>query len=410
MNSDTSTVHAAGRIPGPRRGRSHDSPRSPWPAVVALSLGVFALVTAEFLPASLLPRLAADLSISEGLAGQAVTATALAGIVAAPTVGALFAKTDRRILLAGLLAAAIVSNVLVAVAGAFWTVLLARLLLGVALAGFWGLAPAVTARLVAPEHLGRAITVSNAGMPLATVTAVPVGTFLGEAWGWRPVFWLAAAATALALVAVLALVPRVNPADGAASPGFRALGDALRSKVLVAGLVGILLLVAGHFIAFTYVRPALERIPDVGAGQIATVLTVFGLAAVLGNLVVGPASDRRLPVVLVAWPVLLTVGIAGMAAGTGEFAFVVIAAALWGFAFGGVPTMTITWIARTVPDRVEQGASLTTAVFQLAIAVSAALGGLLVDGAGVALAYAVGAVAAIVGGTVLRTSLRFGPR
>lgn len=377
--------------------------------MAALSLGVFALVTAEFLPASLLPRLAADLGISEGLAGQAVTATALAGIVAAPTVGALFAKTDRRVLLAGLLAAAIVSNVLVAVAGAFWTVLLARVLLGIALAGFWGLAPAVTARLVAPQHLGRAVTVSNAGMPLATVTAVPVGTFLGEAWGWRPVFWLAAAATALALVAVLALVPRVRPAVGADSPGFAALGEALRSKVLVAGLIGIALLVAGHFIAFTYVRPALERIPDVGAGQIATVLTVFGVAAVLGNLVVGPAADRRLPFVLVLWPVLLTVGVAGVAAGTSEFALVVVAAALWGFAFGGVPTMTITWIARTVPDRVEQGASLTTGVFQLAIAVAAALGGFLVDGIGVAFAYTVGAVAAIVGGTVLRTSLRFGP-
>ncbi|PRY13608.1 MFS transporter [Kineococcus rhizosphaerae] len=405
MNSDTpvTTRRGAGRIPRPRSsGRT--APRSPWPAVVALGVGVFALVTAEFLPASLLPRIAADLGISEGLAGQAVTATALAGIVAAPTVGALFPRADRRRLLAALLAAAVVSNALVALSGAFWTILLARLLLGVALAGFWGLAPAVTARLAPPDKVGRAVMVSNAGMPLATVTAVPVGTFLGEAWGWRPVFWLATAITVVALVVVWFAVPRVAPAEGAAAPGLSSLVGALRSKVLVAGLVGVGFLAGGHFTAFTYVRPALQRLPEVSTGQIATVLTVLGVASVLGNLAAGPTADRRLPLALVLWPALLAVGVVGVVAGVGPFAVVVVAAALWGFAFGGIPTIVISWLARTVPDRVEQGAGLTTSMFQVAIAVAAGVGGLLVDGAGVTTAYAVGAVAAILGGTVLRAS------
>ena len=140
-------------LPAPRRPRRPRRPASPtgptgtgtgvrggtpWGAVVALGVGIFALVTAEFLPASLLPRMAADLGVTEGVAGQAVTATALMGVVAAPTVGLLFPRLDRKHLLAGLLVLAAVSDVLVALAPHFWVVLVSRLLLGIALAGFWG--------------------------------------------------------------------------------------------------------------------------------------------------------------------------------------------------------------------------------------------------------------------------------
>ena len=256
----------------------------------------------------------------------------------------------------------------------------------------------MTARLAAPAQLGRAMMVVNAGMPLATVTAVPVGTFLGESWGWRPVFWLATGATVAALVLLLLLVPRSAPTS---APSLRSLGETLRSPVLLTGLVGIVFVAGGHFTAFTYIRPAVERNPQITGGEVAMLLSVLGVASVLGNLAAGPAADRRLRPALLAGPLLIAAGTASVVLFSGQFAAVVVAVGLWGFAFGAIPTLVQTWLARTAPDRVEQGSGLVTAMFQVAIAAGASVGGLLTDSFDVQVTYLVGAGAAVVGGVLL---------
>ena len=166
--------------------------------MAALGLGGFVVVTAEFLPASVLSLIAADLGISEGLAGQAVTATAIMGIFAAPTLAALVPTLDRRLLLAALSGLALVSNVVVALTPSFPLLVASRLLLGVAIAGFWSMSLAAVAQLAPPDRLGRAMTAVNMGVSLATVAAVPLGSYVGDALGWRPVFWMAAGAAAVA--------------------------------------------------------------------------------------------------------------------------------------------------------------------------------------------------------------------
>jgi DHA1 family purine ribonucleoside efflux pump-like MFS transporter len=145
-----------------------------WAGVVSLSLGIFALVLAEFLPVSLLPLIAEDLGVSVGSAGQSVTVTAAAGL-AALLVPVALPRADRRRVMIGLTALAVTSSLLVAVAPNLPVVLAARLLPGVALGGFWALAMAMAANLVPADHLGRALTVVNSG-----VAAVPLGAWLGE--------------------------------------------------------------------------------------------------------------------------------------------------------------------------------------------------------------------------------------
>src|SRR5688572_30058868 len=130
-----------GSLPAPAR----------WPAVASLALGVFGLVTAEFLPASLLTAMASDLSITEGVAGQTVTATALLGAIAAPSIPLLTRRIDRKHVMVLLTLLLVLSNALAATADSLWTLLVARVLLGVALGGFWSMAAALAMRLV-PEH------------------------------------------------------------------------------------------------------------------------------------------------------------------------------------------------------------------------------------------------------------------
>ncbi|WP_344075910.1 MFS transporter [Luedemannella helvata] len=385
-------------VPAARAAGRH---RSPWLAVAALSVGIYALVMAEFLPASLLSPIAADMGVSEGTAGQAVTATAITGIIAAPTVGILVPRLDRRYLLASLTLLAIVSNAIVAVAPSYPVLLAARLLLGVAIAGFWAMALAVVGHLVPAGRMGRATMSINLGMSLATVTAVPVGTYLGEVLGWRPVFWLAVVVAFVALSLQLLWLPPVAPSG--ATP-LRTLIDTARTRTMQLGLLAVLLVAGGHFAAFTYVRPAAERVPAITAPQLALLLTVFGVATFGGNLVAGWLADRRLRLILLLSPLLIGVATIGVAVLSSSYALIALSVGLWGLAFGGIPSVVMTWVSRVEPDRLEPAGGLITGMFQVAIAVGAAAGGLLLDAFDIQVALLVAGVAAAAGGVVFASA------
>jgi predicted MFS family arabinose efflux permease len=373
-----------------------------WGGVASLGLGVFALVMAEFLPASLLPRIAADLGVTAGTAGQSVTATAIAAALAGLFLTVVLPRADRRRVMIALTALAIVSNLLVAVAPNYPVLLASRLLLGLAIGGFWSLSVAMSAQLVSPERLGRAMTVINTGVSVATVAAIPLGTWLGELWGWRSVFVLGAAVSVVALVVQVITLPSI--AAGSAT-GLRALGATLRSGILLLGLLATALIAGGQFTSFTYVRPAMEGIAGVDAGGLALLLIVYGLAGFFGNLVSGPLADRRLRLSVLLYPVLMGIGlivivVAG-ATPVGMFA----GFAVWGFGFGGVPTVVQTWSARTEPEKLEQVGGLVVTTFQISIATGAIVGGLLIDGVAAAAPLAVGGTLAALGGLLL-ASLR----
>lgn len=372
-----------------------------WLAVVSLGLGIFTLVASEFLPASLLSPIAADLGITEGVAGQLVTATSIIGIIGGPLVVSSLPRLDRRWVMAGLTTLAIASNVLVAIAPVFGLMLAARLLLGMSIAGFWAMSLAVTAQLVPADRLGRAMTIVNTGVSLATIAAVPAGAYFGELLGWRAVFLLAAGAGVLTLAAQLTTLPSVPPSG---APGFRSLVQTALTPVVALGVLAIVLIAGGHFMGFTYLRPAFETIDGLTPALLAVLLMVFGVASFLGNLLAGPLADRRLRVLVLAAPVAIGLGTALLAiAGSGlVMAFVTVF--VWGIGFGAVPTMVQTWVAHVAPERLESAGGLIVAAFQIAITIGAGVGGLLVDSVGVQVALIAGGIAAVLGGVALSSA------
>ncbi|GAA1769073.1 MFS transporter [Agromyces humatus] len=377
--------------------------RASWPAVVALGLGIFTLVTSEFLPASLLSPIAAELAITEGTAGQLVTATSLIGIVAGPLVVSSLPRLDRRWVMAGLTSLAIISNVLVAVAPTFGLMLASRLLLGLALSGFWAMSLAVTAQLVPADRLGRAMTIVNGGVSLATIAAVPAGAWFGEQFGWRAVFLGAAAAGVVTLAAQLATLPSVPPSG---APGFRALVQTARTPVVALGILAIVLIAGGHFMGFTYLRPAFESIDGLNPSLLALLLLVFGVASFVGNVVAGPLADRRLQVLVIAAPVAIGAATVVFALGGAHLGVAIVTVFVWGSGFGAVPTMVQTWMAKVAPDRLESAGGLVVSAFQIAITIGAAVGGLLVDSVGVQAAFIGGGIAAVLGACVLSSARR----
>ncbi|MED5620113.1 MFS transporter [Ideonella sp. BN130291] len=395
---------AANTSPLPPRDAAHPHAGARWPAVASLALGVFGLVTAEFLPASLLTPMARDLGISDGAAGQAVTATALVGAIAAPSIPLLTRNLDRKAVVLALTLLLVVSNAMAATAHRLPVLLAARVLLGVALGGFWSMAAALTMRLVPGPLFARAMSVILTGVSFATVCAAPLGATMGDLWGWRSAFVAAGVLSVLTLVAQWLAMPPLPPRD---LPNLRALGVLLARADVRVALLAVLLVISGHFAGFTYIRPLMEDVTHLSVAAISAILLGYGIGGFFGNVAGGFVAERseRLAVVL-GGAMIAALAVALLVAGRSPW---VTAAAvpLWGFAFGAFPVGFQTWITRAAPDQAEGAGGLLVAAFQIAIASGAIGGGLLVDHVG-ALGGPAFAATALTLGTLL--TLRYGPR
>ncbi|ANN69266.1 MFS transporter [Bordetella bronchialis] len=353
--------------------------RPAWQAVFSMTLGVFGLVTAEFLPASLLTPMAADLRISEGLAGQAVTATAAVALVTSLLIATATRRIDRRHVLLAFSVLLIVSNLLVAFASNLPALLLGRVLLGVAIGGFWTMSAATAMRLVPEDMIPRALSLMFSGVSAATIVAAPVGSYLGGLIGWRNVFLAATGLGVLALAWQLATLPRMAP-TGHTRLG--TLAEVLKRPGIGMGMLAVILVFTGHFAFFTYLRPFLETVTGVGLNGLSAILLGFGVANFIGTSVAGFMLERNLRLTLALMPLLMgTLGLLLAASGSAPFADSAMVA-LWGFAFGTVPVGWSTWITRRVPDEAESAGGLIVAAVQLAITLGAAVGGAVFDMAG----------------------------
>ncbi|WP_404436440.1 MFS transporter [Microbacterium aerolatum] len=372
-------------------------------ALIVVMMLSFLLVTAEFLPNGMLTEMADGLGVTPGQAGQTVTVTALVGLIVAPTVGMVFPRVDRRALLVWMALAAAASNLIVAIAPNLILVLLARFLLGAALSTFWSMSITVAARIAGPERLGRAVMFTSAGTSLATVAGVPVGVILSEALDWRAVFALAGIVTGLLAIALRTMLP---PVPAAQVSSFRLLLDTIRRPGVGLGLAGHVLVVLGHFLAYTYIRLALERMPEVDAGTIVLLLALFGVGGLVGNLTIGLIVDRSFRFLAVLAPAVIAATVLVTILLSGSVLAVGIAVFVWGFFFASWLLVVNTWVGHRMPDRLEAGGSLVVVGFQASIMVAAAVGGILVDSIGVEPSYVFGAAALVAGAALFGASNR----
>ncbi|MFU0930222.1 MFS transporter [Kluyvera cryocrescens] len=347
-----------------------------WRAVWSLGLGVFGLITAEFLPASLLTPMASSLGVTEGVAGQTVTATALVALVTGLLITSATKSIDRRWVLMFFTLLQTVSSLLVAFAPSLQVLLLGRLLLGVAIGGFWAMSTATAMRLVPAKDVPKALSIIFAGVSIATVVAAPLGSYLGSLIGWRNVFILCVIPGVLALFWQLWVLPSMRPEN---SGSLGTLFKVLRRPGMVGGLLATIFIFSGHFAFFTYLRPFLETVGRANVETISLILLGFGVANFIGTSIAGYLLARNLRLTLALVPFAMGVLALTMVA-YGHLALVDgLLVTLWGFAFGLVPVGWSTWLATTVADEAESAGGLMVASIQLAISAGAAGGGLVFD-------------------------------
>ncbi|WP_075257195.1 MFS transporter [Herbaspirillum camelliae] len=395
---------ASATAPAPTAHKAGQEAPANWSGIASLALGVFSLVTAEFLPASLLTAIATDLHVSDGAAGQAVTATAIVGAVAAPSIPLLTRNIDRKRVVLMLSLLLLVSNILAVTAPNLPVLLVARVLLGVALGGFWSMAAALAMRLV-PDHLfARAMSLILTGVSVATVCAAPIGAYMGNLWGWRSAFVAAGVVSLVAIAIQWIAIPRLPPKD---HPSLKVLAELLGRKDVRVALLAVLLVVSGHFAGFTYIRPLMEQITHMSVTTISAVLLGYGVGGFFGNFAGGFIAERSERYAIVSGGALIALLAASLWVAGSSPVVAAVAISLWGFAFGAFPVGFQTWIVRAAPDHAEGAGGLLVAAFQVAIASGAIGGGVLVDHVG-ALGGPIFAVVAITLGTLL--TLRYGPR
>lgn len=354
-------------------GRTDGEPLVPaWMAVFSLAMGVFGLLTAEYLPASLLTPMALDLGVSEALAGQAVTVTAVVALFAGLLVPGLTRSLDRRLVLLGFSALMIASNLLVALSSSLAVLLIMRILLGIALGGFWSMAAAVAMRLVPAALLPRALSIIFSGIAVGTVVAVPLGSYLGGQFGWRSAFFAAAAVGVVTLVFQMFTLPSLAPHRPSR---LRTVLEVLLRPGIAVGMFGCVLVHTGHFALFTYIRPFLESTTGVGPQTLALMLLGFGVANFAGTLFAGWLLQRNPRATLVLMPVLVGVAALALVGLPASVTGQALLLALWGMAFGGVPVAWSNWVARSIPDQAESAGGMIVASVQSAIAAGAAAGG-----------------------------------
>jgi len=261
-------------------------------SVLWLAVAAFAIGTEAFVIAGLLPVIAADLQISLAATGQLVAAYALTYAVGSPILAVTFNNVDRRTVLTLALCCFIAGNLLAVVAASFAMLLASRMLMALGAGLCMPTALAVAVAITSAERRGRAIALVTSGLTVATVLGVPLGTWIGNQYGWRATFILVAGLGAVALVGLRFGLPRGLPRNTATLAQRLAVGR--RSGVLHA-LSITAFWAMGSFTVFTYLTIPLHNL-GLSPTEISLALLIFGVAAAIGNMLGGTLADRIGPV------------------------------------------------------------------------------------------------------------------
>ena len=366
-----------------------------WNAVYALAISVAGLIASEFLPVSVLTPMARDLQVTEGIAGQAISITAVIAMVSSLLTALVTRRMDRRTVLLSFTVLLILSDIIVAFAPNFLLLILGRVLLGITIGGFWAMLPATAMRLMPEKMVPKALSVIFGAVSVATVIAAPLGSFLGNLVGWRNVFLLTAAFGVVALSCQMLTLPSMAPGKPAK---LTTIWNVSKRPKIKAGMLATMLLFMGYATFFTYLRPFLETITKLNVNELSIVLLGFGLANLLGTTLARHLLRRSLKYTLIFLPFIMAIPVAGLVFFGHITILAAVLIALWGLAFGGMQVGWPTWLTRTIPEEAESAGGLQVAVIQLAITLGAGIGGIFFDHTGVTGVFVVSSIITLVAG------------
>ncbi|MFC8534453.1 Cmx/CmrA family chloramphenicol efflux MFS transporter [Streptomyces sp. NPDC057249] len=346
-------------------------------AVYILGLSVFALGTSEFMLSGLLPPIADDMDVSIPRAGLLISAFAIGMVVGAPLLAVATLRLPRRTTLISLISVFGLGQVAGALAPTYEVLFASRVVSAFACAGFWAVGAAVAIAMVPVNARARAMAVMIGGLSIANVLGVPLGAFLGENLGWRSAFWAVGAASAVALVGVVTLIPRIPLPEE--KPQLKREMGIYRDRQVWLSIVITALAAGGVFCAFSYLAPLLTDVAGLDSGWVPTVLALFGVGALVGTTIGGRVADAHLFGVLLSGITASTVFLAALALFASNQAAVITLSFLLGLsAFYTAPALNARMFNVAGAAPTLAGAT-TTAAFNLGNTGGPWLGGTVID-------------------------------
>ncbi|GGE98948.1 MFS transporter [Stappia taiwanensis] len=368
-------------------------------AVLALAIAAFAIGTTEFVIVGLIPEIAGELDVSVPSAGLLVSMYALAITLGAPTITALTQRLPRKALALGLMTLFTAGNLAAALAPSFGTLLAGRMVTGVAHGVFFSIGAAIATSLVDRSRASRAVSLMFAGLTVAMVVGVPLGSFIGQTFGWRAPFLLVGALGVLSFASLALFLPG-NLRIGEALPLKRQFALVATPRLLSLYLITVFGF-GGSFVVFTYLTPLLTDVTGIAPASVSLALMLFGLATVVGNLAGGAASDRlgattALGIVLIG----LVASLAMLLVTQGSVWAISVNLAVWGgFAFAISPIVQSAVVETAEAGSPGAGAvasGFNIAAFNLGISGASAVGGAIVAGPGVGMTPVVAALSGMI--------------
>lgn len=308
-------------------------------SLLALALASFGIGTTEFVIMGLLPDVAADLHVTIPSAGLLVTGYAMGVVIGAPIFAIVTSSLPRKRALLMLMGMFTLGNLLCAVSPGYALLMGARILTAFCHGTFFGIGAVVAADLVPRDKRAQAIALMFAGLTVANVLGVPLGTALGQFAGWRATFWAVVGIGLVALAAIAIWLPaNLRMPQGSIASEFRVLGE---KQVLLAMLISVLAS-ASLFTVFTYITPILESVTGVSPHGVTMVLLLFGVGLTAGNLIGGRLADWKLMPMLIGVLLLLVLVVAGFSYTSRMLVPAVITIFVWGvLAFAVVPLLQL---------------------------------------------------------------------
>lgn len=376
-------------------------------ALLALTLSAFAIGTTEFVIVGLIPTMASDLNVSLPSAGLLVSLYALGVAIGAPVLTALTGKWKRKYVLLSVMSLFVLGNLLAWQSPNYESLILARILTGLAHGVFFSIGSTIATGLVAKDKAASAIAIMFTGLTVALVTGVPLGTWIGQNFGWQASFLIVALLGFVALIGSALLVPK-NLAQPPAAKISTQLKVFKQPRLLLVYLITALGY-GGTFTAFTFLAPILEQITGFHANAVSLIMLVYGVSVAIGNIWGGKMADKMGPTKALSYIfaclalVLFTFNLTASSP-----VLAVLTIFVWGaFAFGNVPGLQVYVVnlaQKFAPDAVDVASGLNIAAFNVGIALGSWGGGLIVEHYGLMHTPWVGAVIVLVALALTRLS------
>ncbi|KAA8996903.1 MFS transporter [Affinibrenneria salicis] len=355
-------------------------PRAIHPGVLALAVTAFAIGVAEFIVVGVLPSIAQDLGVPLARAGGLVGLYALALAIGTPIVVLALARLPRKPLLLGLVTVFMAGNLISALSTSYSMLLTGRIVTAVAHGSFFAIGATVAARLAPSGQASRAIALMFAGLTLAMVIGVPLGSLIGNGIGWRLPFFAVVALAALSLLATALWVPSLDtPAAGRALNQLTALFQPPILMMMAVTILGF----GASFAAFTFITPILTGISGFSSNSASLLLIVFGVATLKGNLAGGRlAASLGWQSALRRMLALLLLTLIALALLMSWRLPMIAVLFIWGvLAFGMSPGFQAGMLAtasRYTPGAVDFASALNISAFNLGITLGETVGSALV--------------------------------